>query len=337
MSIPAVNRSSFVALMLALGGLTYSFQARAAPTWVHVPGALVRSDCVYTAPTNADIDTAHGNITLNGKLLQHFEPCPESAKPTRPVKTSSPQSRASNSVPGAAAGGWIEGAEHDGGIPGGESFNELFSAWYVPPLPPTTGALIYMFDGLEPSDQSEIAQPVLQYGVFVPPNGGTPIGLPNQWTIASWLVVNGVAIVVSPNGAVNPGDQIVAWIQITSQVGSTLNWKITIRDNSLTNYWTSATFSYIGNPWTYAYIGVLEAYGVTECSQLNAGGNNGYYDIPTASLYYGNPNANTLVYYGNELTFNANIYAYDPYMSPSYEGPDCGFDWRWMGFFRFFW
>jgi hypothetical protein len=321
---------SIVKVALVMGILALAPQAHAVK-WEHVPGALMRSDCIYSAPNGADIDMAHGNIRVNGKLIQHFEPCPEPAIRTRPDRTGNAPSPSALPVPGAAPGGWVEGAEVDGGIPSGKSFNQITSTWNVPPKPPMQGALIYIFDGLEPSDQSEIVQPVLQYGVG-PKGGGA-----NDWNIASWLVANGNAVVVSPLVTVNPGDQLYGYVQVTSQTGNQLNWRIQIQDNT-SGWYTWATFSYIGNPWNHAYTGILEAYGVTDCSQLSVGGENGYFDIPSTDLWYGNPNANTFVYFGNESRFNGRYYAYgNAGVIPYYAGPYCQFDQRWMGFWRFFW
>ena len=66
----------------------------------------------------------------------------------------------------------------------------------MPSDPSTNGGVIFIFNGLEPTTENVIIQPVLQYGVSAAGGG-------NYWAIASWLVntTNGYH---SPLETVNP-------------------------------------------------------------------------------------------------------------------------------------
>ena len=129
----------------------------------------------------------------------------------------------------------------------------------MPTNPLDNGALIYLFNGIEPGDFSAILQPVLQYGVGAAGGG-------NYWAIASWYV--GSSAFHSPLETVNPGDTLYGYTQITGESGSTLDWKVDVQDKS------TGAFSYItiqtGDQWTWALAGILEVYGVTSCNDLPA-------------------------------------------------------------------
>jgi len=65
----------------------------------------------------------------------------------------------------------------------GDNLDLVDGFWTVPSNPSDNGALIYLFNGIEPSNFSAILQPVLQYG-----SNGAFGG--NYWVIASWYVGN---------------------------------------------------------------------------------------------------------------------------------------------------
>ena len=57
--------------------------------WVQIPGELIRPDCVHAVPKGAMVEVADdghitGDVTLNGALIAHYDPCPEKPVITRP-------------------------------------------------------------------------------------------------------------------------------------------------------------------------------------------------------------------------------------------------------------
>ncbi len=53
------------------------------PGWIRVPGSLVRPDCVHQIPKGAGprIENGRdtGDVSLNGMIIAHYDPCPEDA------------------------------------------------------------------------------------------------------------------------------------------------------------------------------------------------------------------------------------------------------------------
>jgi hypothetical protein len=64
-----------------------------------------------------------------------------------------------------------------------DEISEFTAYWEVPEEPPSPGrdALDYIFNGIQPQDESSIVQPVLEYNY----DGS------DRWTVAPWAVVNG--------------------------------------------------------------------------------------------------------------------------------------------------
>jgi hypothetical protein len=103
----------------------------------------------------------------------------------------------------------------------GRPITRFATTWTVPPAPALEASqLIYLFNGIEPSDGQAILQPVLQWG-----DSGTDKDGQNRtgpfWTAASWLVggPDGSAI-HTPHVRVNSGDVLVGVITLTAQSGA---------------------------------------------------------------------------------------------------------------------
>jgi hypothetical protein len=243
--------------------LTYSQARNQHPGWVQVPGELIRPDCVHEVPQGATVEIdsnrpSDENVLLHGVLIAHYDPCPEAPILTRP----------SDAVPGlrsepGTGNGWVEASQWTASLGSGDNIDELTGDWAVPSNPTSNGALIYFFNGIEPSGGSWILQPVLQYGV-------SPAGGGNHWAIASWLVPTSGPAYHSPLVAVNPGDILRGSTQITAVSGGRPSWNVNLKDvttgtQSPLNIQTNA-----GLQWNWALTGVLEAYGVTSCSAFPA-------------------------------------------------------------------
>lgn len=279
---------------------TYSEAKLQHPDWVQVPGELIRPDCVHEIPNGATVevgsdDQISGDVRMNGVLIAHYEDCPEAPIITRPLG-------ASNSLendPGTG-NGWVEASNWLVSLGSGDNLDEIAGNWNVPTDPSTNGALIYLFNGMEPSTFKWILQPVLQYG-------DSPAGGGNFWGIASWLV--GSKAYHSPLEKVNAKDALRGYTIITSVSGGTIHWKVDAKDN------TTGAFSYLnarttGLQWTWALAGVLEVYGVTSCSEFPASGDAVF---TKSDAYHGYPKFDLLT----PAAWAASYW--------SYGGPSCGF------------
>jgi hypothetical protein len=178
---------------------------KAHPGWVQVPGALIRPDCVHEVPMGAKVG-ATGDITLAGSVVAHYDACPEQAIITRPQGGVTPKFV---DTPGTG-NGWVEAVQWEVPLKSGDNIDEITGKWIVPANPSANGGLIYLFNGIEPTTENLILQPVLQWGANGYFGG-------NYWVIASWLV--GSNAYYSPDEKVSAGDTILGTTYITSVIG----------------------------------------------------------------------------------------------------------------------
>jgi hypothetical protein len=257
---------------LAVSGLsTYAVAQTQASTdhtgWVQIPGELIRPDCVHEIPTGANVEVENGEITgdvtLNGARIAHYEACTEDPVVTRP------RGRAQKlSNPPGTGNGWIEASQWEVPLKSSDNIDYMGGTWFVPSYPEQGGALIYLFNGIEPSSGKWILQPVLQYG-----SNGQVGG--NYWAIASWLVGSNGYAFYSPLETVNPGDWIFGYTKMTGVSGSTKYWEVVAQDTATgASSWITAHVS--GQHWNWAFGGVLEAYNVTYCSQFPSDGHDNF-------------------------------------------------------------
>jgi hypothetical protein len=265
------------------------------PTWVQVPGQLIRPECVHEIPNGAKVETVNGQITgdvtLKGALIAHYEACQEAGVATR-------HQEAEPSLGHVPAGnGWVEASQWDDA---NQNIDLLYGYWTVPSNPKQNGGLIYLFNGIEPSTQTYILQPVLQYGVGYAGGG-------NYWAIASWLVGSSY-VFHSPLETVYSGNTLFGFTEVTGTSGSTLNWEVEAYDDSTGAYsWITASTS--GLQWSWGYAAVLEAYNITSCNQFPAN----LKDVFTSTTVYQGPPGYTLT----SPKWSGAIYGYG--------GPSCGF------------
>jgi hypothetical protein len=237
-------------MFLTIDGHAQPVQTGLPSGWIHTPGAIVRADCVHGIPKGALLDEATGDVTVDGQLFAHFDKCPD-APVVLPGSTS-------GAVPSYS--GFVEYlVDNVTNLPSGSNINALVSQWLVPPFPTSQqGQTIFLFNGLEPSSQNVILQPVLQWGPSVAGGG-------DSWAIASWLVNSG-GVYYSPLEGVNAGDTISGQTSFT-QSGSTLHWTILIQDTS-SGAWSSLGVTSTGYQWTLALPAALEADNVSTCANF---------------------------------------------------------------------
>jgi hypothetical protein len=273
--------------------------------WVHVPGELIRPDCIHEIPNGAQVED-NGDITLAGQVVAHYDRCPES-----PIKThvsSGQQPRFADSVPGTGDG-WIDYVQADVSLKSGDNISNISSYWTVPQNPTENGGTVYLWNGIEPPQEGVVLQSVLQWGVAGQTSEEGAFG-GNYWVIAGWLAhgLTGNAY-HSPGERVNAGDIIYGETSITSTTSSQLNWKVNIQDM------TSGVWSYLnawstGDQWSVAFAGVLEGHNITSCTQLPLSIDERFYDNVVQHDY---------------PTNKAVTPAWNGYTSDDYTGPACGF------------
>jgi len=270
---------------------------KAHPGWVQIPGALIRPDCVHEVPNGALLQE-NGDVFLGGALVAHYDECPEAPVRTRPLNQLAAQFV---DAPGTG-NGWVEALQENVPLKSGDNIDKITGKWTVPNYPTANGALVYMFNGLEPSTQNLIIQPVLQYGATSA--GGTIGG--NYWVIASWKV--GKTTVHSTGETVYPGDTILGTTAITSVSSGKNYWNIQAVDTT-THSSSGLIVSESGHTWNWAYAGVLEAYNVTSCTEFPASPDTAFVDT---AVYHGYPSFKSVL-----TIWNGALYPWG--------GPSCGF------------
>jgi hypothetical protein len=236
------------------------------PSWAHLPGALIRPDCVHEIPKGAKVEIAKdgsltGNVTLKGELLAHYDSCSENAVITR-------QSAATQSAVQSATttgSGWVEDDQYNAPLTASDNIDFVGGNFTVPwyPSDRTAGQIIYLSNGIDPASHKWFLEAALQYG-YNGAFGG------NYYSISTWLIGTNAAYYSTPE-VVLPGDSLTGYTEMTDKSGSTTYWDVTIVDNrsgaySEGAYWVS------GQHWTWAYAGILQAYNISACADFPASG-----------------------------------------------------------------
>ena len=196
-------------------------------------------------------------MKLKGKVIPHYDSCPEESIDTRHLGSQGGQLP----NPSGYGDGWVEASQWELSLKSTDNIDSLLGYWYVPGPPAFSGALVFLFNGIESTGGDSIMQPVLQWG-----NNGNFGG--DYYTFASWFVgpkSSGYAFYSSPI-IVNPGDYLLG---NTGQYGVTksgLSYFVNAADTT-TNERTAADVTSNGLHWIWAFSGVLEAYNVTSCGQ----------------------------------------------------------------------
>jgi hypothetical protein len=153
------------------------------------------------------------------------------------------------------SGGWIASTHWENTT--GQPITKFSTYWVVPPPPASDdGQEIYLFNGLSPSDNSWILQPVLQWGA-------TPDGGGNSWAIANWYVPaagSDMPFLVTPLVQVKPGFPANGIMTGTAQADSSFTYECYFA------WYTGDKLTVTDIPeLTWAYE-TLECYGISQCS-----------------------------------------------------------------------
>ncbi|HTR22985.1 MAG TPA: hypothetical protein VMI10_03310 [Terriglobales bacterium] len=300
------NVLSVLATFLVTSGMlnaqpsqTYSQAVAAHPDWVQVPGELIRPDCIHQIPAGATLSVSNDpkggdDILQNGQVIAHYEACPEDAIVTR---------KSGGLVP-SPGNGWVEDSDWVVSLKKGDNIDWLQNEFAVPKAPKTNGAVVFLFNGIEPTSGKWIMQPVLQYGPSAAGGG-------NYWAMASWLV-SATKAYFSTLTAVNAGDLLVGTMEETDNSGGKLTYIVDAYD-SASGADTNLTVHSKGIKWAWAFEGVLEAYNVTTCNNFPASGQVKFYNTTMA---HGFPSFD----FYSPLKFKGE---FDNYSGGG--GPSCGF------------
>jgi len=206
--------------------------------YLRVPGGLVHSSCIYRlTEQNSLIEHEGDELVVTGG---------ETGEILRISKCPYPVRRNDRTTHGPA---WKTWAQYQNT----ELISSLTGYWTVPPQPTSSDSqILYFWNGVEPTDNSEVLQPVLQWG-YTPAGGG------DFWGVASWFVSANFGSVVSPLVDSSPNDVIKGYN--FRQANGT--WTINGTD---TNTAQSAVISYTPDESDYSYAyEVLEAYTLSGC------------------------------------------------------------------------
>jgi hypothetical protein len=291
-------------VLSAQTGKSYNQLKAEHPDWVQIPGKLMSPDCVHEVSNGARVEFGdngepNGDVTMNGQVVAHYDPCPEAGIDTRHLGHSEQE-------PGYGSG-WVETSQWELSLGSSDNLDYMFGYWNVPKAPKDNGALIYLWNGIEPTGQNWVLQPVLQYGPGSKNGGG------NYWGIGSWLVGPDKYAFYSPLEKVHTGDLIQGYTEQTGVSGSTDDYFVSAKDMTSGAY-STISIHISGEHWVWAFAGVLEAYNVTSCSDYPASGSTQFFDNYVA---HGYPNYD---FYSTEDFYGA----YYNYFGSG--GPQCSFD-----------
>jgi hypothetical protein len=290
------------AMMGAQATASYDQLKAQHPGWMQIPGKLIRPDCVHQVPSGAQIEVGSdgqptGDVKMNGTVIAHYESCPEESIDTRHISEGQQDPGTGN--------GWVEAAQWDVSLKSTDNIANLDGYFHVPNPPTAGGALVYLFNGLEPSSENWIMQPVLQWG-----DNGAFGG--DYYVFASWLVGpngSGIAFYSTPYN-VTPGDYLLGINQQSgASGGSDLAYFVNSYDET-THQSSVLNLTTTNLHWVSAFAGVLEAYGVTSCSQFPPNDVSHFYKTQVAHNYPSFENIVPEGFYG--ATYN-------------YGGPKCKF------------
>ena len=159
--------------------------------------------------------------------------------------------------PQFSTNGWVEAAYDN------VATTQMSGKWQVPSSPTTNdGQTIFIFDGTENGPQTDIIQPVIQWGPSAAGGGAF-------WALASWYVTSSGSYLVSKLIGINAGDAISGSLTASGCVSGTCSWVIKGEDTTLG---TKTVLSVKGiDAQTHAVV-TLEVYGVSKCSDYPASG-----------------------------------------------------------------
>jgi hypothetical protein len=229
------------------------------------PSGWFHKDCSYEVPNGSKLTTNDdGSVTvsLNDAVIAQVPACQHPSKPRARGNAQANAARQAGQPPPPAVNGWLESqtVRPSTTAPLLPWFSGISGQWSVPNKPPTGGGLIYFFNSLMTSGNTEIIQPVLQYG-----RNGT------DWAIATYDVVGIKPATIhfkSRDVIVAVGATISGSLAaFNCTAAGSCSWSMTVSDG------TNSSFIFTdGSHKTYvvANPAVMEVYTVALCEQWPA-------------------------------------------------------------------
>ena len=249
--------------------------ASRSPDWAATPDGLAFKPCIHEVPDGAAV-SADGVVTLNGTTIANYGKCAYSGTVSSPSSSTAQSGLSSaeagdpspalspttGSVPATAQAPLSSGWWATSWWTSSPQIVSVSAQWVVPSNPSANGALVYLFPSIETTEMSAIVQPVLQWGM-------SPAGGGNYWAIADWFVTGDGGVYHSSLQQTVAGRTIVG--TMTRASGTSSDWTVSFTDTA-TGQGKSFPASTSLTSWTQVQGGVLEAYGVTSCTQLPQSG-----------------------------------------------------------------
>jgi hypothetical protein len=220
-----------------------------------VPDGYVITPFGYFHPSCVLQLTEGETLLEDGLVIQHADGTIENVSACNyPHYTASGQIVTTGEPP--TINGWVESANTTTTT----SYGGLTATWTVPPGPTSNnGQTLYFFPGMEDIDHVvSIIQPVL----------GWNADFAGAWSIASWNCCPSGITVESTPVSVSTGHEIKGTIREACSAGtlSCSKWEVTSEDASTGNSTKLSNTPSEGQTFNWAFGGVLEAYGVVQCS-----------------------------------------------------------------------
>jgi hypothetical protein len=267
-------------------------QAVKSEQWVRTPSGLSNTGCVFHVPAKATV--RNGLITLPSGATHQLKPCeyptlayPASAK-TSSAKASSakassagPSATKPTAAPVTPAGGPC--SLGSGGVYWAASCYGSQPTWVtsmvqdqaVPNNPAKTGALIFLWGGLEDANGDTLLQDVLTWGA-----NGSIVTNPDIWYVTPWYLW-GNNSVIGASIHVHPLDTIVQSLTASNCSSSgDCTWVLEATDTTL----GSSTSYTVGSevPFTLVLGAVMEVPGNNACVEMPAGGHAAFRNLVMA-------------------------------------------------------
>jgi hypothetical protein len=228
---------------------------------VLTPAGLVHKECLHEIPVGSSVKR-DGTVALpNGKVVT----LPECPFPSARVDGSGPIPNVNSWVADVQAPAFTNSF-------GFNWFNGLNASFSVPSAPASyVGQTIFFFPGFSPSDNSEIIQPVLQYG----PSGA---GGGRFWGVANWYVPRSGPAMHDTLRQVAAGSTISTSMRaggITCPNSGVCEWTVGYMMPGFAatdNFQTKTVMR-------TAFKAALEAYNVSNCNQFPAAGRTNFFNV----------------------------------------------------------
>jgi hypothetical protein len=242
--------------------------------YVVTPNGLFHASCVVKVEEN-DLITANGDVRHADGSVREATVCAY-ARFDRAGKLIAFGGR-DEANPPPAFDGWVASSNSDYNVT--PPAKKMVADFTVPSGPRTAaGQVLYFFPGLEATiNLQTILQPVLAWNGFGD----------SAWTMTNWNCCKNGTTFHGDTIAVKTGHKIHGAMKGNScQSGVCSNWNITSIDKSTGQKTTFGTDAY-DQAFNWYFGGVMEVYGVSQCSQYPANGSIRFTDVRVYNLNNG--------------------------------------------------